>query len=114
MKLKIMTFGLLLSFALVAEPAKDRRKPSRQPSESAFTGCVDETQDGNYILTDEKSLSPIAGLEAVGFEKEGFAKHLGHRVSVKGQAVSQGNRAIIKVRSIQTLAETCAPHEEAK
>jgi|ERR1035441_8077043 hypothetical protein len=77
-------------------------------SGSSLTGCVDE-KEGHYILVDDRSLSPVADLEADGFPTEGFAKHVGHKVTVRGTSSSGSTRPVFKVRSIETLSETCAP-----
>src|ERR1039457_3430090 len=77
-------------------------------SESSLSGCVDE-REGRYILVDDRSLSPVADLEADGFPTEGFAKHMGHKVTVRGTSSSGSTRPVFKVRSIDTLSETCAP-----
>src|SRR5438477_11154355 len=103
--------------ALTASPLTGRDEQKVQPPRkeqkgqaASLTGCVDE-QDGRYVLVDERALQPIADLEADGFPTEGFAKHMGHRVTVRGTSSSGGTRPIIKVRSIQTLSDTCAPQE---
>ncbi len=73
-----------------------------------MTGCVDE-QDGRYVLTDDREMKPIANLEADGFPTEGFAKHMGHKVIVRGTTSSDTPLPVFKVRSIETVSETCAP-----
>jgi len=83
-----------------AQPAKD--------APASLTGCVDE-QEGNYVLLSERTMNPIASLEADGFPKEGFAKHVGHKVTVRGTSSSQGTMPLIKVRTIETVSETCSP-----
>ncbi|MGA7240125.1 MAG: hypothetical protein WBY44_30865 [Bryobacteraceae bacterium] len=80
------------------------------PSGTSLTGCVDE-QAGRYILTDDRDLTPIANLEADGFPQEGFAKHMGHKVTVRGTSVPGDPRPTFKVRSITTVSETCAPQQ---
>ena len=60
-------------------------------------------------LVDDRNLSPAADLEADGFPTEGFAKHVGHKVTVRGTSSSGSTRPVFKVRSIDTLSETCAP-----
>jgi hypothetical protein len=71
-----------------------------------MTGCVDE-QDSHYVLVDEKQLAPIANLEADGFPTEGFAKHMGHKVTIRGISSSGGTLPLFKVRSIETISDTC-------
>jgi hypothetical protein len=90
------------------EPAKKKTEQA-----SSLTGCVDQ-QDGQYVLVDDRSLSPIADLIAEGFPTEGFAKHMGHKVTVRGTANPGGSRTVIKVRSIETLSETCTPQQQGK
>lgn len=74
----------------------------------SLTGCLDE-QDGHYVLVDDRTLTPVADLEADGFPTEGFAKHVGHKVTVRGTSNSGAVRPLFKVRSIETVSETCAP-----
>jgi hypothetical protein len=109
-------------FAVVAQPAttasplpgrdeqKAQPKKEQKGKASSLTGCVDE-HDGRYVLVDDRALQPIADLEADGFPTEGFAKHMGHKVTVRGTSSSGGTRPIIKVRSIETVSDTCAPQE---
>ncbi len=81
-------------------------------SGSSLTGCVDE-KEGHYILVDDRNLNPVADLEADGFPTEGFAKHVGHKVTVRGTSSSGSTRPVFKVRSIATLSETCAPTHQS-
>ena len=89
---------------------KKRPQKRQPPSGTSLTGCVDE-QDGRYILTDDRDLTPIANLEADGFPQEGFAKHMGHKVTVRGTSIPGDPRPTFKVRSITTVSETCAPQQ---
>ena len=75
---------------------------------SSLSGCVDQ-KEGHYILVDDRNLNPVADLEADGFPTEGFAKHVGHKVTVRGTSSSASTRPVFKVRSIETVSETCAP-----
>jgi len=88
----------------VKQPAKQEQKEKA----ASMTGCVDE-QEGRYVLVDDHSLARIADLEADGFPNEGFAKHVGHRVTVRGMSMTNGSRPLFKVRTVETLSETCAP-----
>ncbi len=91
------------------------QKQKRAKSEKAggsMTGCVDQ-QDGRFVLVDDKTLNPIADLAAEGFPEEGFAKHLGHKVTVRGISSPGETRPLFKVRSIEALSETCAPQTGA-
>ncbi len=75
---------------------------------ASLTGCVDQ-QESRFVLLDDKTLSPIADLAAEGFPEEGFAKHLGHKVTVRGTSSPGEARPLFKVRSIETVSEACAP-----
>jgi hypothetical protein len=92
------------------EPGQQENAPKKNAKQAvtSLTGCVDE-QDGRYILSDDRELKPIAYLEADGFPQEGFAKHLGHKVTVRGISSPGDPRPTFKVRSITLVSETCAP-----
>lgn len=98
------------------EAPKPQNAPQNEPKDTAkppatsLTGCVDE-QEGRYILTDDRELTPIANLEADGFPQEGFAKHMGHKVTVRGTSSPGDPRPTFKVRSITMVSETCAPQQ---
>jgi len=88
---------------------KQNQEPSNKKDSkpaSSLTGCVDE-QDGHYILVEDQNLTPVANLEADGFPQEGFAKHLGHKVTVRGTSIPGGARPNFKVRSIETISDMC-------
>lgn len=78
---------------------------------TSLSGCVDE-QDGHYVLIDDRTLTPIADLEADGFPTEGFAKHLGHKVTVRGISSSGTSRPLFKVRRVDLIRDTCAPQHQ--
>lgn len=82
--------------------------PKSKSSQHSLTGCVDE-QDGKYVLLDDRLLNRLADLEAVGASDEAFfAKHLGHKVTVKGTKSSEPD-ARFKVTSIEDVSAVCAP-----
>ena len=94
-------------------PKPDSKKQQQSKNKSAVTsmkGCVDE-QDGKYVLLDEQTMAPIASLEADGFPTEGFAKHMGEKVTVRGTNSSEGTRPVFRVRSIEVVSQTCAPQQ---
>lgn len=96
----------------VSWSAPQERRP-KQPAtarQTTLSGCIDE-QDGRYILIHEQTRDLIANLEAEGFPTEGFAKHLGHKVTVRGAAASDGPHPVFKVRSIKTVNEHCGPQQ---
>jgi hypothetical protein len=87
------------------------KQQQKNTSTRSLTGCIDQ-QSGQYVLVDDHSLNRIADLEAEGFPTEGFAKHVGHKVTVRGTATADGKQPIFKVRTIETVSETCAPQDE--
>jgi len=98
---------------LSAAQASDSQKKGKDGKKTAtsgasLTGCVDQ-KEGHYVLVDDRNLNPVADLEADGFPTEGFAKHVGHKVTIRGISSSDGTRPIFKVRSIDTVSETCEP-----
>ena len=77
-------------------------EPKAKTVGGSLTRCVD-AQEGRYVLVDDKTLAPIADLQANGFPRGGFAKHLGNKVTVRGTIDSSGARPFVKVRSIETV-----------
>ncbi|MGA3237008.1 MAG: hypothetical protein ABSG03_11925 [Bryobacteraceae bacterium] len=88
------------------QPKKDAKNAS-----DSMTGCIDE-QDGHYVLTNDRDLALIAVLEADGFPTEAFAKHVGHKVTVRGTAIPGGTHPTFKVRGIAMVSDTCAPQHQ--
>jgi hypothetical protein len=116
--LALLALISMLSGPAVASPPGPRQNEQKQrkaepKSVASLTGCVDE-QDGHYILTDDREMKPIADLVADGFPAEGFAKHVGHKVTVRGVPVAGDARPVFKVRSIETVSETCEPRSETQ
>jgi hypothetical protein len=107
----ILTSGII-PYTVVASQAQDSKtkkaEPKKKPEGASLTGCVDE-QDGKYVLVDDHNLKVVANLDAEGFPAEGFAKHVGQKVTVRGISNPSGARPVFKVRSIETVSETCAP-----
>jgi len=95
---------------VAAQTAKSQKKApaAKKTPETSLSGCVDE-KEGHYVLVDDRSLNPVAGLEADGFPTEGFAKFMGQKVTVRGISNSAGTPPVFKVRIIETVSETCAP-----
>jgi hypothetical protein len=103
-------FALHLPIAAPAPQQENQQQPKKDAkSESqSMTGCIDE-QDGTYVLTNDRDLALIAILQADGFPTEAFAKHVGHKVTVRGSAIPGGTHPTFKVRSIAAISDTCAP-----
>ena len=92
--------------------APKSQKSNRQVQES-LTGCVDE-QDGKYVLLDDHMLKKLANLEtSIAPGEDVFAKHVGHKVTVKGNKSSAQDN-MFKVISIEEVAAVCAPAQESK
>ena len=90
-----------------AGPANQKQeKPPAKEAPASMTGCVDE-QEGSYVLLSDRTMNPIANLEADGFPKEEFAKHVGHKVTVRGTSIPRGALPLFKVRAVETVSETC-------
>jgi len=76
-----------------------------------ITGCLDE-KPGIYVLRTDTDLKEIAQLEPVGFEKQLFARFVGHRVSVSGTLIESTEPPTLRVSSIASvkdISETCTP-----
>jgi hypothetical protein len=100
--------------ALESDQEKKQESAKKKTEQGAsLTGCVDE-QDGQYVLVNERDLTAVASLVAEGFPTEGFAKHVGHKVTVRGIANADGARVVMKVRSIQTISDTCGAQQTEK
>jgi hypothetical protein len=110
----LAAFGESAAHAAPATPASQESKKEQsgkqkpQPAAS-LNGCIDE-QQGKYVLVDERDLNLIADLVADGFPTEGFAKHVGHKVIVRGVSGPDSAHPVFRVRSIETVSEVCAPH----
>jgi len=85
--------------------SKEKADPKGQTA--SLTGCVDE-QEGKWVLVNAQSMAIIATLAADGFPTEAFAKYVGHKVTVRGTASSNGSGGPFKVRTIDQISDTCA------
>ena len=112
--LEILVPGSAKAWPGQAEQKKEQAKKgqpktaSKEKTTASMTGCIDE-QQGHYVLLDDRAMNQIAELEADGFPPESFAKHLGHKVTVRGIGSTGSARPLFKVRTIETVSETCAP-----
>jgi hypothetical protein len=86
-----------------------KKKASPKTGADTLTGCVDQ-QDGQYVLIREQSRSLVANLEAEGFPTEGFAKYVGHKVTVRGTSTPAGSeRPVFRVRGVENVSDSCGP-----
>jgi hypothetical protein len=115
----VMLLSVIFASTALAAPPDDKPSPSggaqkksapksKAASQQSLTGCVDE-QDGKYVLLDDRMLGKLADLETSAASSEDvFAKHVGHKVIVKG-ARSSEQEGKFKVASIEDVAAVCAP-----
>jgi hypothetical protein len=116
--LPVLAFSWLMAGTcpLRANQDSQKQEEKKEPAKDApasLTGCVDE-QEGNYILLSDRTMNPIANLQADGFDKEDFAKHVGHKVTVRGTSNENPQGAalpLFKVRKIETVSDTCMPQQ---
>ena len=102
----VLTLLWISLFAFAAPQARwSKQRPAQK--QTAMTRCFDE-HESRYVLINDQIRELIANLEAEGFPMDGFAKHLGHYVTVRGASASEGP-PVFKVRSIETASETCGP-----
>jgi hypothetical protein len=107
----LATFCFSMPAQDTPKPAPQKQEQSKKKSEAAsIKGCVDQ-QDGQYVLLNEQTMALIANLEADGFPTEGFAKHMGEKVTVRGTNSSDSTRPVFRVRSIEVVSQTCAPQQ---
>jgi hypothetical protein len=116
----IVSAGLLLGAPADEKPgpsdgsqkkAAPKSKKSNRQTQESLSGCVDE-QDGKYVLLDDRMLNKLANLETtVASAEDFFAKHVGHKVVVRGNKAS-GQETVFKVTGIEDVAAVCAPAQE--
>jgi len=108
----ILASGIIPQVVMASQAQTTQAKKVEQkkkPEGASLTGCVDQ-QDGQFVLVDDHDLQKvIAHLDAEGFPVEGFAKHVGQKVTVRGISTSNDTRPVFKVRTVETVSETCAP-----
>jgi len=107
----IAFLSVLGAVPMAGNQKQDKAKTEQKAKTASLTGCIDE-KEGRYVLVDERTLNPVANLEADGFETEGFAKHVGHKVTVRGTSNPGGAVPVFKVRSIETVSDACVPQPE--
>jgi hypothetical protein len=104
----VLAMGIPLAASQEQKRETQKAGQKKKPEGASLTGCVDQ-QEGQYVLVDDHEMKVIAGLEAEGFPLEGFAKHVGQKVTVRGTTNPGATRTVFKVRTIETVSETCAP-----
>jgi hypothetical protein len=104
----VLAPAVLHSAQAPANQKKGSDSKKKAAPQASLTGCIDQ-QEGRYVLVDDKTLSAVADLNADGFPTEGFAKYMGHKVTLRGISNPGSTRPAFKVRSIETISESCAP-----
>ena len=110
--LRLAMTVLLSLWVISPAPAQDPKQQPRssQSKTTTLTGCVDE-QDGLYVLLKGPDRTVVARLQANGFPEEGFAKHLGHTVTLGGVLAAPGDLGgkppLFKVNRIEKVSDTC-------
>jgi hypothetical protein len=99
----------LLAVAVVLSLAgADKRKERPRRAMVTVSGCLDQRGE-SYVLRGDRELKVKYTLKADGFSDDNFARHLGHRVEVRGAGDSGET---FRVREIKTLSDTCEPATE--
>lgn len=108
---KMLGFLMLTVCVAAAAPQSAKARPAAKAS---LTGCVDE-RDGQYVLTNDTNLQPSARLKpAAGSPEDNFARHVGHKVKMRGVLSKEDPLPIMTVESVETVSETCAPSAETQ
>lgn len=102
--------SIMLAGNTALQAPKKEEKSGSKKAPASLTGCIDE-QEGHYVLVDDRTLTPVANLEADGFPTEAFAKYLGHKVTVRGISNSGAGLPVFKVRSVDIVRQSCAPQQ---
>jgi hypothetical protein len=112
---KFLRLGVTVMLGLWLTSPAFSQDPKQQPKDSkskttTLTGCVDE-QDGIYVLLKGPDRTVVARLQANGFPEDGFAKHLGHTVSLGGVLAAAGDVSgkppLFKVNRVEKVSDTC-------
>jgi len=99
----------LLFCLLATSEAQEKKRPQPKAAKAdTLTGCLDQ-RNGEFILAEPKTLEKLALLEPAEYKRESFPKHVGHRVTVTGQLTGSGEAKVMRVRSVKTIADMCAP-----
>jgi hypothetical protein len=103
------TFALLILLVL-APLAQTAQREKKAPS-TVMTACLDEKAD-YYVLRTDDMLRELAVLEPVGFEKQIFARYVGHKVSISGELNNSSQPPTLRVTSpahIKDISDMCVP-----
>jgi hypothetical protein len=80
---------------------------TRKSAKDSLTGCLDE-RDGQYVLTNDTNLQTVARLQPeAGSADDNFAKHMGHKVTVRGKVSREDNPPVMTVQIVTSVSDTC-------
>lgn len=110
-----MRYTLALLIALMLAPlAQPAQKEKKAANTQVITACLDEKED-YYVLRSDELLKEVAALEPVGFEKQIFARYVGHKVTITGELVTTSQPPTLRVKSpahIKDVSDMCVPVEK--
>jgi hypothetical protein len=110
--MRTLLSGLMLAGFLAAAPPQTG-KTEKSAAKASLTGCVDE-HNGQYVLTNDTNLQATARLQpAAGSAEDNFAKHMGHKVKVRGKLVQEDPLPVMTVEGIETISDACTPASQA-
>src|SRR4051812_32621932 len=82
--MKLRLASLIPMFLLIApctavaaqkqDPPKAPAKAAAKAAQASLSGCVDQAEEGHFVLINNTTRDKIANLVAEGFPTEGFAK----------------------------------------
>jgi hypothetical protein len=105
-------FLAILFLAAWAAAAPAQTAETQRTAKSSLTGCIDE-RDGQYVLTTDTDLQPIARLKpAAGSAEDNFAQHMGHKVTVGGVLSKETPLPTMTVQSVKRVSPVCSPATE--
>ena len=107
--LSVRTIRSLAATCTVSQPTPASPASTQLSSPVTASGCLDEEAGPQYVLRRENDLKLVMQLEPEGFPVQNFARYLGHRVEVRGRTYSRNEETVMKVTSIQNLADRCTP-----
>ena len=82
--------------------AKGRDRAEAKQALTTLTGVLDQNGD-DFVLSGEDAMRTVAVLRAQGFTADNFARFVGNRVEVRGELISEGERRVMVVKSLDHL-----------
>jgi len=98
--------SILLASAVLVMAADKKPRKKQSPAakgQSSLTGCLDQRGE-LYVLRSESDMRRVSTLKGKGFSEDNFARYIGHKVTVYGQA-AEGAFDVVR---IENVADTCS------